>query len=276
MPETRLDTSRERVLPAAVSPLTCRLVAGRRRRGVVRGVYRYGVYLEVAGTVLPVLTRDAVALPTALRLAMTSGDLVWGVRAGDRADVGGGAVSLPGTTVRGVRTWRPSRVRPPSSRHRSAEVHDLLLDAAGAGSAWLVDPVRDALTAADPTAGVAALVGRGRGLTPSGDDALAGALLVHHALRAERGPALVGAVRRRLPSTTAVSAALLTAAADGWACPAVVALVDAATAGHARAVEGHLPAVLALGHDSGRDLVAGAAAALGTLVASAPTGRTAA
>ncbi len=277
MPGTRLDPAHERVLPGAVSPLTCRLVAGRPRRAVVRGAHRYGAYLEVAGTVLPVLARDAVALPTALRLAVTSDELGWAVRAGDRAEVGGGSVRVPGATIRGVRTWRPSRVRPPESRHRSPEVHDLLFEAVGDGSRWLLAPVGDAVAADDPAPAVAALVGRGRGLTPSGDDALAGALLVQHALRARGGTALARAVRQRLAATTAVSAALLGAAADGWASPEVVALVDAATAGRARAVAGHLPAVLALGHDSGRDLVAGVAAALAAPDPTpAPVGRTAA
>jgi hypothetical protein len=276
MPETRLDPSHERVLPAAVSPLTTRLVAGRPRRGVVRGVYRYGVYLEVAGNVLPVLARDAVALPTALRLALTSDELRWEVGPGDRVEVGGNQVRMPGATIRGVRTWRPGRVRPAGSGSPPLAVPELLREAAGERSAWLLRPVREAVGADDPTAAVAALVGRGSGLTPSGDDALAGALLVQHALLSDRGPALARAVRDRLPSTTAVSAALLVAAADGWAAPEVVALVDAAVAGHVRAVGSRLAPVLAIGHDSGRDLVAGIAAGLSAPDTRDPTRRTAA
>ncbi|HYN68063.1 MAG TPA: DUF2877 domain-containing protein [Ornithinibacter sp.] len=104
------------------------------------------------------------------------------------------------------------------------------------------------------------MVGRGAGLTPSGDDALAGALLVTHALGA--GRALADAVRARLRSTTAVSAALLDAAADGYGARPVVALVDAVVASRADAVRRALPAVLAIGHTSGADTVAGIRAAL--------------
>ncbi|HRA27720.1 DUF2877 domain-containing protein, partial [Ornithinibacter sp.] len=75
------------------------------------------------------------------------------------------------------------------------------------------------------------------------------------------GP-VAAAVRERLGSTTAVSAALLDAAADGYAAADVVALVDAAVARDAAAVARVLPAVLAIGHTSGADLVIGIAAAL--------------
>ena len=110
---------------------------------------------------------------------------------------------------------------------------------------------------------VAGLVGRGPGLTPAGDDALAGALLVAHALGA--GTDLADAVRARLHATTAVSAALLDAAADGYAARPVVTLVDAAVANRPDAVARALPAVLAIGHTSGADTVTGIRAALATL-----------
>ena len=148
--------------------------------------------------------------------------------------------------------------------------------AAGEGSRWLEAPVRAAVTASVPAAAVAALVGRGHGLTPSGDDALAAALLAARALDSDRAAALAGAVRSRLSATTAVSAALLEAAADGWAVPEVVALVEAAAAGDVRGTESLLPPVLALGHHSGSDLVAGLGAALAALAQPLPSGRTAA
>ena len=110
---------------------------------------------------------------------------------------------------------------------------------------------------------MAGLVGRGIGLTPSGDDALAGALLVAHALGA--GDGLADAVRARLHATTAVSAALLDAAADGYAARPVVTLVDAAVVGDPDAVRRALPAVLAIGHTSGADTVTGIRAALDAL-----------
>jgi len=83
---------------------------------------------------------------------------------------------------------------------------------------------------------------------------------VAHALGT--GSALADAVRARLGATTAVSAALLDAAADGYAARPVVTLVDAAVAGDAEAVRRALPIVLAIGHTSGADTVTGIGAAL--------------
>jgi hypothetical protein len=86
---------------------------------------------------------------------------------------------------------------------------------------------------------------------------------VAHAHRAWQP--LAGAVRARLGSTTAVSGALLEAAADGFAAHPVVSLVDAAVVGHAEATVRALPEVVAIGHTSGRDLVTGVLAALRVL-----------
>ncbi len=103
-------------LPAAASALSAAVVRGPVRDAVVLGAHRLGLYLEVDGSVLPVVPSDAVALPTALRLGARSTSLVdpalpWGVAAGDRVRVGGGRVVLPVGDVVAVRTWRPARVR---------------------------------------------------------------------------------------------------------------------------------------------------------------------
>ena len=107
------------------------------------------------------------------------------------------------------------------------------------------------------------LVGRGPGLTPSGDDVLAGALVAAHATsdarlgrwRAETCAAL------RVRRTTAVSRALLQHAMDGYATPELAALVTAACAGDATPAT---RALLAVGHTSGAALAAGALHVLGT------------
>ncbi|WP_377644220.1 DUF2877 domain-containing protein [Oryzobacter terrae] len=280
-------------LPAAASALTVAVVRGPVREAVVLGEHRLGLYLDVDGSVLPVVPSDAVALPTALRLgarssALADGPLPWGVAAGDRILVGGGRVELPVGDVVAVRTWRPARVRRvaagascPGSREAVAA---LLLEASVGCDPWLAPATAAVLSRLPGPAGLDQLVGRGRGLTPSGDDALAGALLVAHALRVSRP--LVAAVRDRLGTTTAVSAALLAAATDGFAARPVVALVDAVVLGHVDATARALPEVVALGHTSGRDLVTGVLEALRTHVpvpvrqtttqTSTPTGRSAA
>ena len=300
------------MLPAAASALTADLLGGRAVAATVLGVHGPALYLDVAGRVLPVVTSDAVPLPTALRLGSRAGAVPggagpsgrdpWGVAVGDPVLVGEGLVALPGADLVVTRTWRPARVRPVPAALRdecgrgrpgshlgtrlgadpvAEPVATLLADATSSAEAWLADGIRSVFSgvecgsgrpvsrfrthgeADDVARGVAALLGRGPGLTPSGDDALAGALLVSHALGA--AAPLAGAVRARLGATTAVSAALLDAAADGFAAHDVVRLVDAALAGDGATVAAALPAVLALGHTSGRDLVTGVAAALGAL-----------
>lgn len=275
-------TASPRTLPAAASPLTAGVVHGPRTAARVLGSHRFGVYLEIGpGRVLPVLTRDAVALPTALRLAASSEDVGWDVAAGDVVEVGDGAVHLPGLEVRAVRSWRPSCVRV-AAAHAPAPgtvsttvdaVRRLLVAAAGPASAWLLAPVRTAVASADPVDPVRDLVGRGGGLTPAGDDALAGALLLLVATRSPSVARVAAAVRQRRSATTAVSATLLEAATTGHAAPQVVALVDAVAAGGPVEVAHALPDVVAIGHTSGRDLVAGLAATLDVL---APSGRIAA
>ena len=268
------------------------LVHGEPLEATVVAAHRYALYLSVHGQVLPVVTSDAVALPTAVRLAVASGSVPWGVAAGDVVRVGGGRVELLGSDVVAARTWRPARVRRAlptsrgecgsgrqSNRGRTHGELDSALGETRGDRGWLADGILAACPPA-PCRGecgsgcqgdrfrthgevrdaVAALLGRGAGLTPSGDDALAGALLVAHALGT--GTVLADAVRARLGATTAVSAALLDAAADGYAARPVVTLVDAAVAGDYEAVRRALPPVLTIGHTSGADTVTGIRVAL--------------
>ncbi len=291
------STPARAALPAAASTLSAAALWAAAREAVVLGSHRLGLYLDVDGTVLPVVPSDAVALPTALRLgaraaSLRSLALPWGLEAGDRVLVGGGRVVLPVGEVVVVRSWRPARVRrvAPGAACLGdhAVVAALLAEAAAPCEPWLAPAVSaslhssrvgcsgggpgDHLSTRLGTEAVAGLVGRGPGLTPSGDDALAGALLVARALRVSRP--LVAAVRARLGATTAVSGALLEAATDGFAAHAVVTLVDAAVVGHVEATARALPAVVAIGHSSGRDLVTGVLAALRVLGATATTNPT--
>ena len=77
-------------------------------------------------------------------------------------------------------------------------------------------------------------------------------------------------VHRALPATTSLSASLLHAALEGYAVPEVVALVGALGRGDLGTVARVLPGVLAIGHSSGADLLAGAAGALEALAGAVP------
>jgi hypothetical protein len=114
-------------------------------------------------------------------------------------------------------------------------------------------PVDGRLTAAH----LDRLVGRGPGLTPLGDDVLAGWLATRAAL-GRPDPTLADAVRHRLGATTLLSATLLDCATRGEVLPQLGAwLVDPT----ASAVE----ALLAVGATSGAGLLAGAGLALTSL-----------
>ncbi|HEX8970443.1 DUF2877 domain-containing protein [Oryzihumus sp.] len=259
----------------AASPLTWGLLAGPERVATVLAAFPTAVYL-LAGDhheVLPVVAGDALMLPTSLRLPLPADDLVWGLAAGDTVTLGRGVLRLAGWEIRVVRQWRPAQVRPLTHRVPGHQLlaaaavlapHDLDADLADRAGFALRAVLRgDAATA---TSVVDGLVGSGRGLTPSGDDALCAVLLVLHgvgSLSGLRRASAATAARRH--ATTSLSASLLDAAAGGYAVPQVAALVTAALRGDEAATATALEEVLAIGHSSGRDLAAGLSGCLRVL-----------
>jgi hypothetical protein len=181
-------------------------------------------------------------------------------------EVGEAEVRLPAGTARVVRSWVPDRFAAVQAPPEAVAVV-----AAAASDTWR-DPalalVRAALRGDDVAATAAGMVGRGPGLTPSGDDVLAGLLLGLRAAPAVRDH-LWRAVSPRLGTTTALSAALLAEAPEGYAVPAILRLGAALATGGAdfrRAVA----EVAAIGHTSGTDLLAGLAAGLTGIAEPAP------
>lgn len=276
---------------AAVSPLIADVVTSR-GEGRVLGVFPTCVYLgfDDHATVVALLARDALQLPIGMCLTASSREISWGLASGDRVQVGGGVVRLPRVDVVAAREQRPSRV-----------LTGVRTAATPLGRAWatmLPDSVQSdladratevaatALAGAPVTALLTNLIGSGPGLTPSGDDVLSGALLT---LRSAGELAAVDRLDRAmeplLPATTSLSAALLRAAAAGYAAPEVVALVDLLARGPEpmdhhdmgvspgpstpattsaipwQSIGSALERVLAIGHTSGSDLVAGIAGA---------------
>ena len=224
------------------------------------------LYLRTAGGVLPVVTPWGLRLPTALAVATEAPTVAWGVQPGDLVTVGDGEVALPRVVVRAVRTWHPTRV-PTADPGALARAGHVLPQA----SRWRVparELTRRLLAGRGVERAVGALVGAGAGLTPSGDDVLCGVLLglrLHGSAACDLAPTLWAAVRPRLGSTTALSAALLREAAQGYAVAPVVRLAEALVGPDVQHVPAAVAAVLAVGHSSGADLLAGLAGALEVL-----------
>lgn len=193
------------------------------------------VYADVAGRLVAVEAAGGLRLPCAVLLGSDRAAApLAAVRVGDLVRAGRGVLWLGPLQVRVVRWWAPASPR----------------DARPRGPVPAVDLRWDAL--------VRPLLGLGPGLTPAGDDLLAG-LLVGLAGRPDLRDPLAAAVDRLAPGrTTWLSAALLRLAGEGLAAPVVVAVADAlAGYGADDALESAVPALLRVGATSGTALAYG-------------------
>jgi hypothetical protein len=249
-------------LPCTASALVADLVDGPviRLREVLRT--RVSVHYETGDLRVPWLclcTPEAVRLPHAVVVAT----LPRANPAGGSDDAGRAGehrLEAGGTTYRVRRWWTPPR---PTGLTNPRP--DTLTQAAGLLAAPrnpALDRARDAVlgldapwtSALDPER----LVGVGPGLTPCGDDLLAGVLVAAAATADPRVRGWRVGVRRALRSrsTTAVSAAMLHWALAGYATPQLARFVTAACTG--ADVDNALSDLLAVGHSSGTALAAGA------------------
>lgn len=248
-------------IPAAAPAWVRSLVDGPERaaRVVHRGTD--AVYLEVDGWCLGVLSSRATAVPCAARTGLA--ELPTALQAADRAVVGDGGLSLGDTAVVLARTV-DARV-PSLAGDRLAVAAQRLAGSVGGR----LDPVRAELGAealqalADgPVEAVPLLLGRGSGLTPVGDDVLAGwmATAVAAGAAAAGHAAVSSAVARDAgTATTLLSATLLDCARRGDVIPEFRALLLAL--GDGTGVDDAVDALLGVGHTSGAGM------ALGTLLA---------
>lgn len=283
------------------------LVSGPRRRGRVIAAFPAACYVELRAPgpepcILALVTPAAVALPIAVIARRPAGhgavrdcslqparagetSCLAGLTAGDDAVVGGGVIETSLLRVAVCRWWDPAPILAPLSRLRlQADCAALqALCAASPRQPGLDEDAGPAVLAARCAAGdvpgaagaARHLLGLGPGLTPSGDDMVAGLVL---ALRLLGGATADGAravwladrlaamvTRNARDRTTPVSAALLHCAARGQAAAEVISVL--------RAFEGREPAgpavarLLAAGHTSGADLAWGLAAGCAAVLA---------
>ena len=142
----------------------------------------------------------------------------------------------------------------------------------GESSATFGLPLAEALSvartlAAGEGAQALAWIGLGPGLTPSGDDVVAGALAVL-ALCGRLEEGLMGAIENCARTrTTALSSALLAAAAKGHVIPQAAGVLSALSAGgEPYRLKSATTGLFGVGATSGHDLCAGMAGALIALI----------
>jgi hypothetical protein len=191
---------------------------------------RSAVHYETGRDDVPVLT---VCTPDAVRLPAS---LVTRFLPAGRCEVRGGALHSRTARWQVLRWWSPPRpqgLTPPTLLSVPVDVERI---------GRLVPR---------------ALVGLGPGLTPSGDDVVAGALVAAHATADPRLPRWRAETRAalRVRRTTAVSRALLRHAMEGYATPELAAFLVGSCRGDAAQ---ETRSLLAVGHTSGAALAAGA------------------
>ncbi len=241
-------------VPVAASDALRALLAAPSRPAVVRAVFPTAVYLDTGDDVVAVVTTDGLRLPCAVVMAAGSGARPFAhLRPDVVAGVGAGVVRLGGQQLVVRRWWRPRRARPVHAAQDLAARTDalrlLLPD--------LPDELPSNLAAWRP----GRLLGLGTGLTPAGDDVLAGMLLTLHAAPAAAAAldALASETADLLSRTTSLSGCLLRHAAAGRGIPEVIDVVDALTG--PGELERATVRLLAVGHTSGTALAHGIVAA---------------
>lgn len=241
-----------REIPCAASSLLCDLVAGAPTALAEVARTRLSVHYETGDADVPVLS---VCTPEAVRLPNT---VVTGVLpAPGPAWLGGHELRAAETSWRVRRWWRPSRPGPlpvpalrPATPLPAPEVATL--------SEVPVPPASYDGLQPDQ------LVGAGPGLTPAGDDVLAGALVTAYATSDPRLVRWRQETRAALTArrTTAVSRALLHHALDGYSTADLADLLTALCRGADLAEP--RTRLLAVGHTSGAALLVGVLHTLGT------------
>lgn len=180
-----------------------------------------------------------------------------------RASVGNGFIRLGDTWIGVGRWWRPLRPRfsNPDEPLALVQTARRLLDPLEPDVATAVPALIAWLSGRPAPGAVSALVGRGGGLTPCGDDLLCGALVALRALGDLRGRRLASAVARvAAVQTTHVSTALLVHASRGECIPELAGFV-AALDGRGD-VAAAVRQLVRVGHSSGNALAHGVLLAL--------------
>lgn len=165
-------------------------------------------------------------------------------------------VSEPGDHVRldtaGAQVWRTPVSPPPAAAHAAV----LAACDSVRPHVWN-DPRALLLGTAPLTEHVADLAGRGPGLTPAGDDAIAGFVYASVALQRSNADAVRAAALSAATATGEPSASLLRAAADGEVFAPAAQMLAALLRADGPALAPALRNLTALGRTTGRAMLTG-------------------
>lgn len=235
------------------------IVAGPARRGTVLHAGAEAWYVDLEGDCLGVLSFGAVAVPIGIRTLL---DRLPILRAGERCLIGDGIVTCGTLVVRIGRVvdYSVPRLTPDAAEWGLRQLSSTTTDLPASVLAQLAD--------ADPGC-VSGLLGLGDGLTPLGDDVLAGWLAAmvsaHHVGRAS----IESEIERLAPTrTTRLSRALLDCAARGEVVPQYADVIGALN--RREDIRTARRRLLQVGHTSGLGLFTGLVIAL-TRIAQTPS-----
>jgi hypothetical protein len=233
--------------------------------GRVRAVFARALYLQVPGGLVVLVTRQAPRGPLHLRVAGLPA-----VEPGSPVRVGPGSLRIGDHCYQlDVPTWSP-RLPPAASLAQArgtarSWLPDLgpALDVGSAAPARLPADADAALRRGDLSAFAATVGGRGPGLTPAGDDVLAGVLLVARA-GGSRWPTSRRTRRRcvRRARTNDIASAFLACAAEGRCIEPAHDLLTGLANADSRAVASAVQELGRFGSSSGAALTLGVRAAL--------------
>jgi len=225
--------------------------------GRVIASFPKAVYVSLPGGILVLVSPDVHAGPLYVVLDGPPPKVPPG--AAVRADAGHLRTGAVDVSLGEARAWVGS-LPSPAALGRGAGLLEEVAGELAARSALHADPFRDraarahaCLDAGDLAGAVALLAGLGPGLTPAGDDALAGLLFVRRILEG-KGALLDAAAGAR---TTEIAAAFVSWAARGQALAPGHDLIAAAANGDRKACAAAAGALARIGETSGADFALG-------------------
>jgi hypothetical protein len=236
--------------------------------GRVVGVYSKAAYLRLPGGVVTLTSFDVPSGPIHARTAVPLGSLRLGEKVVlTRSLLQAGPVLL---MLAGARVWQGAVPDPAQLALRTGTALDLLQRIAGSAlDSSVSDRARASLAEDDLAGAVSVLGGFGPGLTPAGDDCLAGILIIASTLWGRPGAPLLADLVEDI-QTNEIANAFLRWAARGQSIEPVHRFLEHAARGEAGNASIALTDLTRFGHSSGADLALGLRLGLQELAGSTP------